>query len=57
MEEITNNEIGETETMVATGLCGIVYGLFSVQPLTVLAFTGPLLLFETVIYRVSLGIS
>ena len=53
MEEITANQIGETETLLATGLCGIVYSIFSVQPLTVLAFTGPLLLFETVIYRVS----
>ncbi len=54
MEEITANQIGETETLLATGLCGIVYSMFSVQPLTVLAFTGPLLLFETVIYRVSI---
>ncbi len=53
MEEVTNNQIGVSETLLATGLCGIVYGLFSVQPLTILAFTGPQLLFETVIYRVS----
>ena len=55
MEEISNNEIGVTETLLATGLCGIIYGIFSVQPLSVLAFTGPVLVFETVVYRVSYG--
>ena len=53
MEEITLDQIGETETLVATGLCGIVYGLFSVQPLTILAFTGPVLLFEEIVLEVS----
>ncbi len=54
MEEVTNNFIGETETLCATGLGGIIYGLFAVQPLTVLAFTGPVLVFESIIFRVSL---
>ena len=53
MEEVTNNHIGETETLVATGMCGIVYGLFAVQPLSILAFTGPLLLMEEIVYDVS----
>lgn len=52
MEEVTGNLIGETETLVGTGLCGIVQGLFSVQPLAILAFTGPLLLFEEIIIEV-----
>jgi hypothetical protein len=55
MEEITLNTIGETETLLATGLAGVVYGLFAVQPMSVLAFTGPVLLFETIIYRVSVN--
>lgn len=55
MEEITVNAIGESETLLATGLAGIVYGLFAVQPVAVLAFTGPVLLFETIIYRVIAG--
>lgn len=49
MEEVTLNLIGETETLIGTGLCGVVFGLFSVQPLAILAFTGPLLLFEEII--------
>ena len=52
MEEVTSNVIGETETLLATGLAGIIYGLFAVQPIVILAFTGPVLLFETIIYRV-----
>lgn len=52
MEEVTQNYIGETETLFATGLGGIVYGLLAVQPLTVLAFTGPVLVFESIIYEV-----
>ena len=55
MEEITLNTIGETETLLATGLAGVVFGLLAVQPITVLAFTGPVLLFETIIYRVSVN--
>lgn len=55
MEEITSNSIGETETLVGTGLCGIIQGLFSVQPLAILAFTGPLLLFEEIIIEVSIN--
>ena len=53
MEEVTHNAIGETETLVGTGVCGMVFGLFSVQPLAILAFTGPLLLFEEIIIDVS----
>lgn len=52
MEEVTLNVIGETETLLATGLAGVVYGLLAVQPVSILAFTGPVLLFETIVYRV-----
>ena len=52
MEEVTGNLIGETETLVATGICGVVYGLFAVQPLTILAFTGPVLLMEETVFEV-----
>ena len=52
MEEVTSNYIGETETLFATGLGGILYGFFSVQPLTVLAFTGPVIVYESIILEV-----
>jgi len=57
MEEVTGNRIGETETLLVTGLGGIFYGLFAVQPLTVLAFTGPVLVFESIIFRVCSTVS
>ena len=53
MEEVTGNQIGETETLLMTGMAGVFYGLASCQPLTILAFTGPLLLFEEVVFAVS----
>ena len=53
MEEVTGNLIGETETLLITGMAGVFYGLFACQPLTILAFTGPVLLFEEVVFAVS----
>ena len=53
MGEVTNDYIGETETLFATGLSGIIFSLLAVQPLTVLAFTGPVFVYESIIYRVS----
>lgn len=53
MEEITGNIIGARETLLAHGICGILYSLFSVQPIVILALTGPVLVFEEVIYEVS----
>lgn len=52
MDEVTEHQIGVTETLVGTGACGILYGVFSVQPLTIVAFTGPLLLFEEIFIEV-----
>ena len=52
MEEFTGNIIGETETLLSTALGGIIFSTFAVQPLTVLAFTGPVIVFESIIFRV-----
>lgn len=38
------------ESLVCGALCGIVYGLCSGQPLTILGSTGPVLVFETILY-------
>ncbi|CAL4062275.1 unnamed protein product [Meganyctiphanes norvegica] len=48
--EATNNNIAAIESLVAGLLCGVVYGLFSGQPLTILGSTGPVLVFETIVY-------
>nr|AJO70194.1 sodium bicarbonate cotransporter isoform 3 [Cherax cainii] len=48
--EATENRIAALESLVAGLLCGVVYGLFSGQPLTVLGSTGPVLVFETILF-------
>lgn len=41
----TNGAIGTIEMMSSTALCGLVYSLFSAQPLTIIGSTGPVLSF------------
>ena len=38
------------ETIMSGALCGIIYALFAGQPLTIVGATGPLLVFETLLY-------
>jgi len=38
------------ESLLSGALCGILYGLFSGQPLTILGSTGPVLIFETILF-------
>jgi len=38
------------ESLMSGALCGILYGFFSGQPLTILGSTGPVLVFETILY-------
>ena len=52
MEEVTGNVVGMRETLLAHGLCGILYSIFSVQPIVIPALTGPVLVFEEVIFEV-----
>ncbi|XP_021966995.1 anion exchange protein 3 isoform X2 [Folsomia candida] len=47
----TNGLIGVPETLVAAALSGIVFALFSGQPLNVIAPTGPLLVFDELLYK------
>lgn len=47
----TGNNMAAMESLVSGFVCGIGYGLFSGQPLTVLGSTGPVLVFETIVYR------
>lgn len=38
------------ESLMSGLLCGVLYGLFAGQPLTILGSTGPVLVFETILY-------
>ncbi|KAL1130540.1 hypothetical protein AAG570_011786 [Ranatra chinensis] len=46
----TNNLVGISETLVATAVAGIIFALFSAQPLVIIGATGPLLLFDESLY-------
>ena len=48
--EATENRLGTMESLCSGFLCGIVYGVFAGQPLTILGSTGPVLVFENILY-------
>ena len=47
---LTDGEIGTVEAILATAIGGVVYALFSGQPLTLLGSTGPVTIFLAVLY-------
>jgi len=49
----TDKLMGVTEMLISTSVCGIVFALFSGQPLIIVGATGPVLVFEEVLYKVS----
>jgi len=48
--EATGQNIATMESLLTGAICGIMYGLFSGQPLTILGSTGPVLVFETIMF-------
>ncbi|XP_053991850.1 sodium bicarbonate cotransporter 3 isoform X9 [Hylaeus volcanicus] len=49
--EATGKNMAAMESLVSGFVCGVGYGLFSGQPLTILGSTGPVLVFETIVYE------
>ena len=49
--EATGNSISVIEALLGALLVGVAYGLFSGQPLSILGPTGPILVFEGIIYN------
>ena len=49
----TDQWMGVTEMMVSTAICGILFAIFSGQPLIVIGATGPVVIFEEALYKVS----
>ena len=47
----TGNEIGVMQMLIATAFCGIIFALFSGQPLIFLGHTGPLLVMTVILYK------
>ncbi|MFT5393972.1 MAG: hypothetical protein ACI8PT_004177 [Gammaproteobacteria bacterium] len=49
-ELVTGGEIGTIEMIVATAIGGVLFALFSGQPLTILGGTGPIVIFTGLLY-------
>ena len=47
----TGQRLAAIESLVSGLICGVIYGLFSGQPLTILGSTGPVLVFESILYE------
>lgn len=52
--EKTRNQMGVSELLISTAMQGIVFALLAAQPLLVLGFSGPLLVFEEAFFMVAL---
>lgn len=50
---LTGKNWGTIEVVFSTGLCGLVFSLFSIQPLTILGVTGPFSVLAENIYSLS----
>ena len=50
----TCNRLGVNEMLIASSLAGFFFGFVSGQPLLILGPTGPFLVFEEMVYDVSL---
>lgn len=48
--DATQNRIASMESLVSGLIVGVTYGFFSGQPLTILGSTGPVLVFETIVF-------
>ncbi|XP_017853751.1 sodium bicarbonate cotransporter 3 isoform X14 [Drosophila busckii] len=49
----TGKHMAAMESLVSGFVCGMGYGFFSGQPLTILGSTGPVLVFESIVYEFS----
>lgn len=56
-DEKTHGLLGVTETILGTSICGMLWALFSGQPLLIIGPTGPVLVFEQSLYKVSLTLA
>lgn len=51
MSDKTQNDIGISETLIATSLSGLIFAVLGGQPLVIVGSTGPLLLFDESLYQ------
>ncbi|KAJ2944546.1 hypothetical protein O0L34_g3894 [Tuta absoluta] len=54
--EATGKNMAAMESLISGFVCGMGYGFFSGQPLTILGSTGPVLVFETIVFEFCKGV-
>ncbi|NXU97936.1 S4A8 protein, partial [Cettia cetti] len=54
--EATHGHISAMESLLGASMTGVVYSLFAGQPLTILGSTGPVLVFEKILYKFCKGV-
>lgn len=52
MFDRTDNSYGVNEVLLASALAGVVFGVFSGQPLTIVGVTGPISIFNYTVYEI-----
>ena len=50
MERALHHQMAAIENIICGGISGIIFALFSGQPLNILSATGPTLIFEKILY-------
>ncbi|KAJ1372547.1 hypothetical protein KIN20_034726 [Parelaphostrongylus tenuis] len=50
LEEATHQRMAAMENIFGGAICGVMYHMFAGQPLTIIGSTGPVLVFETIVY-------
>ncbi|KAH8419407.1 hypothetical protein KR222_011188, partial [Zaprionus bogoriensis] len=55
LAQATGKNMAAMESLVSGFVCGMGYGFFSGQPLTILGSTGPVLVFESIVYEFSMS--
>uniref|UniRef100_A0A8R1I2N9 Anion exchange protein n=1 Tax=Caenorhabditis japonica TaxID=281687 RepID=A0A8R1I2N9_CAEJA len=50
LEEATHQRMAAMENLFGGALCGVIYHFFAGQPLTIVGSTGPVLVFETIVF-------
>uniref|UniRef100_A0A914WV03 Anion exchange protein n=1 Tax=Plectus sambesii TaxID=2011161 RepID=A0A914WV03_9BILA len=51
MDQVLHHQMSAVENLLAGGISGVLFGLFSGQPLNILSATGPTLVFEKILYQ------
>ncbi|XP_067140255.1 band 3 anion transport protein-like [Centruroides vittatus] len=51
MGDKTNNLIGVSETLIVTAASGVLYSLLAGQPMVIIGTTGPVLLFDEILFK------